>query len=150
MNGKFYKKSCDEIIKTEYNLNKDSTLYSVYNFGNYELLLGNGYHISIGIDKSSCECLSVCCLLDALPFKKIKMDFLNDTYEQYDLIYGEYPSAYNEIVLIVDGNNEISDIVLYSLGLKTTEEMREDLENECELGFYSSQSSLGDNSNAPL
>ncbi len=47
--------------------------------------------------------------------------------EQYDLVYGEYPSAYNEIVLIVDKNHEISDVVLYSLGLKTTEEMREDL-----------------------
>ncbi len=47
--------------------------------------------------------------------------------EQYDVIYGSYPSAYNEIVLIVDGNNEISDIVLYSLGLKTTEEMKKDL-----------------------
>ncbi len=47
--------------------------------------------------------------------------------EQYDVIYGSYPTAYNEIVLIVDGNNEISDIVLYSLGLKTTEEMKADL-----------------------
>ncbi len=47
--------------------------------------------------------------------------------EQYDVIYGSYPKAYNEIVLIVDGNNEISDIVLYSLGLKTTEEMKKDL-----------------------
>ena len=47
--------------------------------------------------------------------------------EQYDLIYGSYPSAYNEIVLIVDGNNEISDVALYSLGLKTTEEMRDDM-----------------------
>ena len=48
-------------------------------------------------------------------------------YEQYDLIYGAWPENYNEIVLIVDGNNEISDIVLYALGLKTTEEMKEDL-----------------------
>ena len=48
-------------------------------------------------------------------------------YEQYDLVYGAWPENYNEIVLIVDKNNEISDIVLYSLGLKTTEEMKEDL-----------------------
>ncbi len=47
--------------------------------------------------------------------------------EQYELVYGEYPKAYNEIVLIVDENHEISDIVLYSLGLKTTTEMRDDL-----------------------
>ena len=48
-------------------------------------------------------------------------------YDQYDLIYGTWPENYNEIVLIVDQNNEISDVVLYSLGLKTTEEMREEI-----------------------
>ncbi len=47
--------------------------------------------------------------------------------EQYELLYGSYPENYNEIVLIVDANNEISDIVLYSLGLKTSEEMQADL-----------------------
>ena len=48
-------------------------------------------------------------------------------YEQYDLVYGAWPENYNEIVLIVDGNIEISDVVLYALGLKTTDEMREEL-----------------------
>lgn len=47
--------------------------------------------------------------------------------EQYELVYGSYPSAYNEIVLVVSENNEVSDLVLYSLGLKSTEEMREDM-----------------------
>ena len=57
-------------------------------------------------------------------------EILNDLfYEQYDLLYGAWPQAYNEIVLIVDENNEISDLVLYSLGLKTTEEMKQDIEN---------------------
>lgn len=36
---------------------------------------------------------------------------------QYDVIAGDWPQAYNEIVLIVDKNNELSDMVLYSLGL---------------------------------
>ena len=47
--------------------------------------------------------------------------------EQYDVIYGSWPAAYNEIVLIVDENNELSDLVLYALGLKTTEEIRQEL-----------------------
>ncbi len=39
MNGGFYKKSCDKMIKTiKYDLTKDSTLFSVDNMGNYELL----------------------------------------------------------------------------------------------------------------
>ena len=55
---------------------------------------------------------------------------LNDLfYEQYDLLYGTWPKAYNEIVLIVDENNEISDLVLYALGLKTTEEMKQEIQD---------------------
>ena len=55
-------------------------------------------------------------------------EILNDLfYDQYDLLHGSWPQAYNEIVLIVDENNEISDLVLYSLGLKTTEEMKQEI-----------------------
>ncbi len=43
--------------------------------------------------------------------------------EQYDIIYGAWPEKYNEVVLIVDKKNEISDVVLCGLGLKTTEEI---------------------------
>ena len=44
---------------------------------------------------------------------------------QYDCIYGQWPSSYNEVVLIVDENNEISDLCLYALGLKTSDELTE-------------------------
>ncbi len=37
--------------------------------------------------------------------------------KQYDVIYGRKPQNYNEVVLIVDENNEVSDYMLYSLGL---------------------------------
>ncbi len=37
--------------------------------------------------------------------------------KQYDLIYGEWPNAYDEIVIVVDENNEIDDMTLYALGL---------------------------------
>ncbi len=45
--------------------------------------------------------------------------------EEYDLIYGSWPTAYNEVVLVVDGNNEISDLSLYALGLRTQSEILE-------------------------
>ncbi len=44
-------------------------------------------------------------------------------YKQYDVIYGAWPSKYNEIVLVVDENNEIDDITLYALGLKSKEDI---------------------------
>lgn len=37
--------------------------------------------------------------------------------DQYDLIHGKWPTEKNEILLVLNENNEISDITLYSLGL---------------------------------
>jgi len=43
---------------------------------------------------------------------------INDLIKsQYDKIYGEWPSAYNEIVLVVNDKNELDDLTLYALGL---------------------------------
>ncbi|MBE6739948.1 MAG: ABC transporter ATP-binding protein/permease [Ruminococcaceae bacterium] len=39
--------------------------------------------------------------------------------DQYDLVYGSWPNSYNEIVLILDENNELDDMTLYALGLKS-------------------------------
>lgn len=46
---------------------------------------------------------------------------------QYDVLSGRFPdaNAHNEVVLIVDKNNEISDMVLYSLGLMDQKEYKE-------------------------
>ncbi|MBO5892430.1 MAG: ABC transporter ATP-binding protein/permease [Oscillospiraceae bacterium] len=49
--------------------------------------------------------------------------------DQYDLIHGSWPTAYNEVILFVDSNNEISDLMLYALGLISSEEMNETLSN---------------------
>ncbi len=43
--------------------------------------------------------------------------------KQYDVIYGSWPNSYNEIVLVVDSNNEIDDMTLYALGLKSKEDI---------------------------
>ena len=47
---------------------------------------------------------------------------------QYDLIYGKWPEKYDEVVLVIDKNNEVSDLVLYALGLKSNETLSEDME----------------------
>ncbi len=52
--------------------------------------------------------------------------------EQYDLLYGAWPKKHNELVLIVDKNNEISDLVLYALGLRTKEQLLKTDESEKE------------------
>ena len=56
-------------------------------------------------------------------------ELINETLqEQYDVIYGSWPQSYDEVVLVVDQNNEVSDLVLYTLGLRTEEELTDSLE----------------------
>ncbi len=43
--------------------------------------------------------------------------------KQYDVIYGSWPDEYDEVVLVVDENNEINDMTLYALGLKSKDEI---------------------------
>jgi len=44
---------------------------------------------------------------------------------QYDVLAGRWPSSYNEVVIIVDENNELTDYSLYGLGLKDQQELSE-------------------------
>ncbi|MGN1115387.1 MAG: ABC transporter ATP-binding protein, partial [Candidatus Ornithomonoglobus sp.] len=43
--------------------------------------------------------------------------------KQYDLVYGSWPTQYDEIVLVVDKNNELDDMTLYALGLKSKDDI---------------------------
>jgi len=48
--------------------------------------------------------------------------------EQYDVLYGSWPQSYDEVVLVVNENNEVSDLVLYALGLKSNASIAEDMQ----------------------
>ena len=47
---------------------------------------------------------------------------------QYNLIYGHWPENYDEVVLVVNKNNEVSDLVLYALGLKSNSALADDMQ----------------------
>lgn len=44
---------------------------------------------------------------------------------QYDILKGRFPKNYNEIVLIVDENNQLTDYTMYALGLKDQKDILE-------------------------
>ena len=59
---------------------------------------------------------------------------INDlVLSQYDVIHGSWPSNYNEVVIVVNDNNEISDVALLAIGLTTLEEAK-DIWNNVEEG----------------
>lgn len=43
--------------------------------------------------------------------------------KQYDLVYGSWPTSYDEIVLVLDSSNQLNDLALYALGLEPKEEI---------------------------
>ena len=45
--------------------------------------------------------------------------------DQFEIVKGGWPRNYNEVVLIIDKNNEISDIAIQGLGLASNEDMME-------------------------
>lgn len=49
--------------------------------------------------------------------------------QQYDLVDGRWPEKYNEVVLTVDKNNQISDYTLYSLGILSQDDLKEQFNN---------------------
>ena len=48
--------------------------------------------------------------------------------DEYELIHGSWPTEYNQVVIVVNKQNEISDLALYALGLRTEREIMEALE----------------------
>jgi len=51
---------------------------------------------------------------------------------QYDMLAGHWPNKYNEVVLMVDDHNEISDYALYALGIKDQKELNDSYKNVLE------------------
>ena len=52
--------------------------------------------------------------------------FTNDKLNKqlYQIVSGRMPEKYNEVVVMVDENNQVSDYALYALGLKDQEELK--------------------------
>ena len=47
---------------------------------------------------------------------------------QYDVLAGKMPEKFNEVVLIIDKNNQVSDYALYSLGLLDQSELKNSIQ----------------------
>jgi putative ABC transport system permease protein len=45
--------------------------------------------------------------------------------ENYEVLYGKYPENYDEVVLVLDENNEVSATVLYELGILPSREYKD-------------------------
>ena len=60
-------------------------------------------------------------------FELLDNDTLNQ--QQYDLVDGRWPENYDELVITVDKNNQISDYTLFSLGVLDQDELKVQFNN---------------------
>ncbi len=60
-------------------------------------------------------------------YEMIENDQLNK--QQYDLVKGHWPEKYDEVVLQVNKNNQVSDYTLYSLGILDQDYLKEQFVN---------------------
>ncbi len=76
---------------------------------------------SMGFEQS--ETSSTGFVLGDVFSKLFENDKINEN--MYQVVSGRMPTEYNEIVLLVDKKNQISDYVLYALGLKDQAELKQ-------------------------
>lgn len=114
----------DYVSSIQYGYDLDLQIYSsdtsdgVLQLNPNELLNSNGMGNMSGFGGSSMMRINV--FEEMLGNRKL-------LESQYDVLSGRLPDedVYNEVVLVVDENNEISDISLYSIGLMNQEEYKE-------------------------
>ena len=96
LNLQIYKNTTDEVVK----LNPNNILESFGMNSNSLMSVSNSVFME---------------LLDNDDFNK----------KQYEILAGSLPKKYDEVVLIVDDNNKISDYTAYTIGLKDAKELDE-------------------------
>ena len=115
-------------IKADEKLNKDHKLMQVNPsnlmnriFGKY-LSYGSEFGVNEGIYSSMASTMGM-----SINGWSEMIDNQKLLESQYDLVGNgsRWPTDYNEVVLTIDSKNEIDDFILYSLGLKSNEEIQE-------------------------
>ena len=71
-------------------------------------------------------------MMSASPFSSVYSEMVDNTEEiekQYEVLAGKYPSNYDEAIIVLSSKNEISDLLVYSLGLRDNKELTEMITN---------------------
>ncbi len=71
-------------------------------------------------------------MLSASSFSSVYSEMVDNTKdieEQYQVLAGRYPKNYDEAIIVLSSKNEISDLLVYSLGLRDNAELTEMITN---------------------
>lgn len=96
-------------------VNTDGSTLSTLNNGTYGTMMNNMNAMRTSVSSHFSE------LMPSADGK----DISSTVKDNYDLLYGSWPQNYNEVVLILNKNNEISATTLYELGFLPSSEYKE-------------------------
>ncbi len=71
-------------------------------------------------------------LISASSFSSVYSEMVDDTKDienQYEVLRGRYPKNYDEVIIVLSSKNEISDLLVYSLGLRDNDELNKMITN---------------------
>ena len=113
------KDEVDQMVSlTRYNYSVSPTVYTK-NVDNELMAVNPNNLISTVMGNSSTLMTTSMSIFSELPEST---EMVN---EQYELLEGKFPEKYNEIVLVLPDENKISDLMLYSLGLRNQDELQD-------------------------
>ena len=107
------------------NLYKPDTTNGIVRVNPSTVLDSMGMGDMVEADKQGASMLGMSSMVTAYDVWTEMLDNEELLRSTYDLLAGSWPTNYNEVVLIVGQNNEISDYTLYALGLKDQKEIEE-------------------------
>ena len=79
--------------------------------------------IGMGTSNSKAQSSSIMSMFTSTDVFIKLIDNQEHLESKYDVLAGKWPENYNEVLLLVDKNNQVSDYTLYSLGLKSRDEL---------------------------
>lgn len=115
--NKNYKKVDQDISTIKYSYSIDPLIYSMNTSGKLSKLNPNNLFTSMYGNNSFSSYSS---------FASIYSQMIDDTdtlKEQYDVLAGRWPKKYNEMIIVLSEPNGISDLLVYSLGLRDNKEL---------------------------
>ena len=122
-------KSNSNAIQYSYDLNinlyKPDTTNGIVRVNPSTVLDSMGMGDMVEADKQGAAMLGMGSMVTAYDVWTEMLDNEELLKSTYDLLAGYWPTNYNEVVLIVGQNNEISDYTLYALGLKDQKEIED-------------------------
>ena len=110
----------DYTTAIEYSYNLNLQLYKLDESGDFVRVNPNTVLESMGIPTMS---FGTQMMTNDVWVQMFENEDINN--KMYQVISGKMPENYNEVVLLVDENNRVSDYVLYALGLKNQKELEE-------------------------